>query len=108
MLIIMINATSCGTITRNESSAQVYPALDADCEMYSMFSGCFVETWEPGPDQSVGQFFAMCGFLGTTIDVPISLVTDTILFPYDLWWRKIKKETPNKGTAPDAVPSPES
>jgi len=67
--------------------------------MYGLFSGIWKETREPGPDQSVGQFTALLGFLFTTIDVPISAVTDTVLLPYDLLFKreKVKPQQPPPG-----------
>ena len=60
--------------------------------MYRDFHGVLKETSDPGPDQATGQSVAYFGFVLTTLDLPISILTDTVLLPYDLWMKPSKGE----------------
>ena len=77
---------------RNKAEAQLYPALHVDGLMYSDSRNILNETRDSGPDQAVGQFAAYLGFVLTTLDLPISILTDTVLLPYDLWLKPSKGE----------------
>ncbi|MFC1499302.1 YceK/YidQ family lipoprotein, partial [Verrucomicrobiota bacterium] len=112
LVVLLMGMTGCGTCGRNRSSARVYPALHVDGMIYRDYAGIWKETRDTttpgvGGDNSVGQFIAYTGFILTTVDVPISLVTDTILLPYDLWIkdRTMEPQQPDAEVQSEGAPS---
>lgn len=71
--------TGCGTILMRaaDPGEELYPATQGDI---LMFHGCL------HPD---GTIFARRTYVGaglTVLDMPVSVATDSVLFPFD-WWR---------------------
>jgi uncharacterized protein YceK len=83
LAIMTVLLSGCGTIFRfdNDGHYSVYPGTQTDFQL--------IETWSKG----TGTFEAEPVFvLLSTIDIPISLVTDTCLLPVDTYFIFTKNE----------------
>ena len=82
LLLLMLN-TSCSSILTRKSEFDHYPATYPGVKWdYGMFIN------------SSGRTFESMMQLGSIIDFPVSLVFDTLLFPYDYF--AVQKETEKK------------
>jgi uncharacterized protein YceK len=88
-LLLAIACTGCGTIYRGDIKG-IYPATKYDVLGINMGIHGVGRNGTPSPSMA----------LGCTIDLPISLVTDTVLLPYDL--HKKHKEVGQEEEAPSS------
>jgi uncharacterized protein YceK len=89
-LLVAFLFCGCGTILRSvmkNDNFQVYPAIVFDAKLigYAVIGEDKLGLYDEG-EGIVSQVMwnsteVVCGLL----DLPISLVTDTVCFPYDLW-----------------------
>lgn len=75
---------SCATIKRNELDIPVYPATVADGFLIYMGSSNVIHGHGHVPWYQQ-LILRPALIIGGLIDLPISLVTDTVLLPYDLY-----------------------
>lgn len=85
----MIFLSGCGTFMRSTynfgAPGELYPAFNVDVQGWS-----FAAKPEPWSGRYPAPMSIFCWRTICVIDMPISLLTDTLIFPYDL----IKKEPP--------------
>ena len=101
----LLVVTGCGTLTAtfsrcNEedpltSYPSTFPALQFDTEVYTWLFD-YNRAAHSGIDRAFHDdwFFWGSTFLFTTVDYPISAVTDTLCWPYDKWRTNKKASEP--------------
>lgn len=92
--LVALSVSGCGTMMRpvmKDDNVRLYPATRFDAEFIgSALVGKPVlgmdseGGWEPLNRVVWSSAQLVCGL----VDLPISLVIDTVCFPYDLWTRK--------------------
>ena len=110
LLFTLISLTGCATtIVRLESDPNLYPATQFDikgavdyCNNKDPIGGL---RWGAGYSRpNIFQKFLWVTFV--TIDLPISIVTDTLIFPIDIYYYQKRKKLQPKDSQ-DGVPPPE-
>ncbi len=85
LFLALCALSGCGTLGREETKAQLFPALHYDISYYGMSLYMVKEGFEEdNREGGLEVFMAIVLFVSMTIDLPISLVTDTLMFPHDL------------------------
>ena len=94
LILITACGTGCATAFRGYAKGPdwgitVYPATMADIVVgESAATGTGIVLEDVNNDFLTHYVYCPLQLLGAIVDVPISLVTDTLLLPYDLWTRK--------------------
>ena len=83
IIVAMLLPSGCGTISAFQERDDIYPATTMDILFWTAIV-CYTEY----PENLV---YVPAVSLFTLIDIPISLTTDTLMLPYDLYKNKPRK-----------------
>jgi len=91
IVVLLLACAGCGTVSRisgKEGLSPVYPATDLDANMMRMAATGEISVGFSEPVTAL-DYIILCPltFVFDLVDMPISLVTDTLCLPYDLWTR---------------------
>lgn len=77
-----------------ETYPQVFPAVTVDLDSYCWVFrfGRFNHGMDPA-SKWIHGFTCVPTFIGTTVDLPISIVTDTLCFPYDIYRKRTYEDS---------------